>query len=266
MSVRHRIQTLCLGLVLVAAIVGAQIAVAQERVTFESKNLSLPSRPGETISAYLLRPAGDGSFPAAVLLHGCAGINESPELDWARKIADWGYVTLVIDSLGPRGIESACRSATAPRSQDAWSGVDYLKTLPFVDPERIAFVGWSQGASTALWVAAKAGFPAAHRDSIKAVIALYPNCRTTAELLPPVLVLVGDRDDWTGWTPCVDLEATQSRLGHSFELVVYEGATHSFDCIHCDGIYHGHPLHFNRSAYLDALTRAKAFLAKYLGQ
>ena len=77
---------------------------------------------GETImlSARLMRPDGDGPFPAVVLLHGCSGmIYDDP---WAENhLLPWGYALLEVDSLGPRGIVSVC-------------GNDWLEASPFVRP------------------------------------------------------------------------------------------------------------------------------------
>lgn len=55
----------------------------------------------------IYRPAGQGPFPALVLLHGCSGVEEQQDL-WAKILVEWGYTALIVDSLGPRGIEEIC--------------------------------------------------------------------------------------------------------------------------------------------------------------
>jgi dienelactone hydrolase len=57
---------------------------------------------GPQIKAWLARPAGEGPFPAIIVLHNCAGVG-AHTYDWARRIGGWGYVTLVPDSSGSRG-------------------------------------------------------------------------------------------------------------------------------------------------------------------
>ena len=98
------------------------------------------------MQGYLRRPTGVGPFPAVVLLHGCAGYPEPLDQDWGVNVASWGYVTLTIDSFGPRGIKNAC-SGTLPADVvlDAYRGLNFLVRQPFVDPKRIFVVGFSQG-------------------------------------------------------------------------------------------------------------------------
>jgi len=55
------------------------------------------SPPGE-----LFRPEGTGPFSAVVVLHGCGGVTPNAYV-WARRLKDWGYAALVIDSFKPRG-------------------------------------------------------------------------------------------------------------------------------------------------------------------
>jgi len=57
-----------------------------------------PGAPQE-ISATLVRPAGEGPFPAVVQLHGCGGL-EAQSYRWARWLVEHGYVALVVDSFG----------------------------------------------------------------------------------------------------------------------------------------------------------------------
>jgi dienelactone hydrolase len=54
--------------------------------------------PGE-----LEKPVGEGPFPAIVMLHGCAGPWPLRDEMWSRRMVDWGYVVLRVDSFGPRG-------------------------------------------------------------------------------------------------------------------------------------------------------------------
>src|SRR6185295_7601682 len=56
-------------------------------------------RPHDT----LYRPAGQGPFPAVILLHGCAGVRRK-DTQWAEALRQEGYVALVVDSLSGRGI------------------------------------------------------------------------------------------------------------------------------------------------------------------
>src|SRR5262249_34397820 len=107
-----------------------------------------PGAP-QQISAGLVRPAGDGPFPAVVQLHGCAGV-EAESYRWAGGLADRGYVVLLVDSFGPRGVKGDClpgpdEPPITARLDDAFGALRYLQALPFVRPDRIGVIGWSQG-------------------------------------------------------------------------------------------------------------------------
>jgi dipeptidyl aminopeptidase/acylaminoacyl peptidase len=116
---------------------------------------------GDELAGELYRPPGDGPFPAVVSLHGCAG-RSSPEVEdasGARYVAR-GYVLLIVDSFGPRGVIHRClgeESAAIDRTMDAYGALLYLAGSPFIDPERIAVIGFSQGAGAALSAVALGG-------------------------------------------------------------------------------------------------------------
>ena len=118
-----------------------------------------------TLTSWLAKPEGDGPFPAVVLLHGCTGTerNTPYQTVWrglnrhAALLNENGYVTLIVDSFGPRGIVQSCRGEYASdQLADAYAAFDHLTSLPFVDGDRIGVVGLSMGGSTALRVAATA--------------------------------------------------------------------------------------------------------------
>jgi dienelactone hydrolase len=45
----------------------------------------------------------------------------------------------------------------------------------------------------------------------------------------PVLILIGQKDDWTPAEPCEQLTEAARKAGHPVALKVYPGAHHSFD-------------------------------------
>ena len=83
-----------------------------------------------------------------------------------------------------------------------------------------------------------------------AAIALYPGCGRSVggwsvtrsndrhdvlgysgvfKPLAPLLILIGELDDWTPPEPCRRLAAAAREAGYPVEIVVYPGAHHSFD-------------------------------------
>jgi dienelactone hydrolase len=45
----------------------------------------------------------------------------------------------------------------------------------------------------------------------------------------PLLILIGEKDDWTPAAPCVELARSSRATQHPVDIVVYPGAHHSFD-------------------------------------
>ena len=124
---------------------GCASSVLTAPVTF--RNVTPGS--SQEIVATLVRPSGEGPFPAVVQLHGCAGV-EAQSYRWARWFADHGYVAMVVDSFGPRGLKGDCREGPdeppiTARFDDAFGALRYLQSLPYVDASRIGLWGGSYG-------------------------------------------------------------------------------------------------------------------------
>jgi len=215
------------------------VASAEELVKFASA----PPRPyatsgadasvsGFPIQGYLTKPAGDGPFPAVVLLHSCNGASATRRAR-ADVIADWGYVTLFVDDFTTRGIKETCTSDFGDGVADALGALRFLSTLPYVDTKRIAAVGYSQGAMTALRLASgriNGVYELPNNLAFRAAVAFYPYCRYPNDrLIVPTLILIGERDDWTSPASCEHLAQKQTSMGSDVKLVVYPGAYHAFD-------------------------------------
>ncbi|HEX9470506.1 MAG TPA: acetylxylan esterase [Bradyrhizobium sp.] len=59
-------------------------------------------------------------------------------------------MTLTVDSFGPRGIKTNCGSAPDDLALDAYRALDFLVREPFVDPARVAVLGFAQGGGLVL--------------------------------------------------------------------------------------------------------------------
>jgi dienelactone hydrolase len=198
-------------------------AAADEVIKFTSAG------QGDPIQGYLTRPNGRGPFPAVVLLHTCLGLPEARS-SIGERIAAWGYVALFVDDFATRGLRETCAVDFQPALPDAYGALAYLSRLPYVDPGRIAAVGFSQGGDTALKVATRGTRPAGGEGSVfKAAAAFYPPCANVAgaALGIPTLILVGAKDEVTPAADCARL-AKQQSPGMA-KLVVYPGAAHAFD-------------------------------------
>ncbi|MGE0724221.1 MAG: dienelactone hydrolase family protein [Alphaproteobacteria bacterium] len=203
--------------------------------------LALAAAPATAVELPMTvaRPDGPGPFPAVVILHDCSGLGPrssgSPGR-WSTLLTAAGYVTAMPDSFTPRGRpDGVCAFDRGPRippslrAEDAHAAMAHLRTLPFVDPARIAVMGGSHGGTSTLHAAsiAPGGAP-----GFAAAIALYPACRLAPEPfapLSPLTILIGGADDWSPAAHCERLTAPAAAAGRPFDLVVYPGAHHAFD-------------------------------------
>lgn len=221
---------------------GQTAAAADELVKFASAAAVFPQAaairsgaglsPGATgIRGYLTRPKGAGAFPAVVLLHSCLGL-PSDRQSIGSMLADWGYVALFVDDFASRGLGDTCAVDFPEGLADAYGALAFIARLPYVDKTRIAVVGFSQGADTALQLASlrpTAAFAIQPDLAFKAAAAFYPPCgnQLGTPLRLPTLILVGSADTVTPASYCEEL--ARSKASAEVKLVVYAGAGHVFD-------------------------------------
>ena len=234
------------------------------------------SRP-QPLQGYLRQPAGAGPSPAVVLLHSCNGNWRRLDERWGKLIASWGYVTLTVDSFGPRGLSNTCSSgAVVDLAFDAYRALGYLVQQRFVDPARVAVLGFSQGAWQALTSVERGSVERASPNKFRAAIGFYPHCLGfKGDMTVPTLILIGELDDWTLATECRNMVdgrddwgiSRQKDQGVPIKLIVYPGAYHAFDT---QGLttpiqFFGHHLEFNPSATDQAISAVREFLKAQIG-
>jgi len=272
----------------VAALLGGCLA----RSTSSSVHfLTATPREALDIDATLVRPNGDGRFPAVVQLHGCGGL-EAQSYRWANWFADHGYVAVVVDSFGPRGVKGDCRTgpdepAVTARFDDAIGALRYLQSQTFVDGARVAAIGWSQGGVYALAVVNGPSLQRARARGVElpatgfaAAIGVYPGgCAslTKEQVIRPVLVLIGGADDWTPAATCMQMVDAMKGRGSDISIKVYPGAYHYFDvegqrrevlgqvenALKPGG--YGATVSYQEAAAVDAHREIEVFLARYVG-
>ena len=220
---------------------------------------------------YLARPAGEGPFPAVVVLHGCSGFFSWGSLQLADQLTDWGYVALAVDSLGPRGLATACGGPIIDQPGDAYAARRYLSQQSFVAPEQVAVLGNSMGGYAALYVVDR-GLMAQHfrrfKERFRAAIAYYPSCAIpVTAMTAPALILIGEADDWSPAERCRVMVVHARPDGAPITLTVYPGAHHgfNFEMLQPGRSSLGHWLEYNEPAARDAEAKVRAFLAIHLG-
>jgi dienelactone hydrolase len=179
------------------------VLLEEERGSFFQRKIEYASEVGERIRAYVLIPKTDYPRPAIFAHHQhggdfelgkseVVGLAGDPDQAYGKELAQRGYVVIAPDALG---FEERCGSGESGDTQyreftsrlvqgktlnakalhDISAAIDYLCSLPEVDPEHIGFIGHSYGGQMALW------YPAFdHR--IKATVSSC-RCITYAESL-----------------------------------------------------------------------------------
>lgn len=239
--------------------------------------LETPLTGTPPLQGYLRRPEGVGPSPAVVLLHSCNGNWRRLDERWGKRIAPWGYVTLSVDSFGPRGLRETCDSdGPQEMSLDAYRALAYLVKQPFVDPARVAALGFSQGGLLALSSVERGVIERTSPNKFRAVIAFYPPCRAFKDAMTvPTLILVGELDDWTPAQECRNLAEGRDDYGISrqkgegipVKLIVYPGAYHAFDApgLKTPRKLLGHHLEYNQSAADQSAEALREFLRATIG-
>jgi dienelactone hydrolase len=230
------------------------------------------SPAGPEITGWLYQPSGAGPFPAIVLAHPCNGVSQHTEF-WGKLISSWGYVVLAPDSFGPRGEKNVCGRGTVvtgnARVADIAGALDYLNAQPFVRKNDIGLIGHSHGGWTTMRAVQKSYGLAAR--GLKGAVAYYPLCQPQfdRDVAVPLLILIGDKDDWTPADNCRRLQAAGFAQPELVEAIYYPNAYHSFDSkvsdrtlVVADG--KSHRLVYDPAAAPDAEARTKAFFDKLL--
>jgi len=235
---------------------------AAETVSFKS------TLEDVTLKGVLIKPAGRGPFAAVVLLHGCSGATKR-DAAWAELLQSWGYASLRVDSFRPRGISRVCsdrdlsRDMARKRIRDAYDARAYLSRRPDIDGGRILVMGWSHGGGVVLNVLA-----VGNATPFRAAVAFYPYCDPNMEALnAPLLILIGERDDWTPAQRCVDRTPPPGRSRLEVSLRVYPGAYHGFDHEGSNGQVLGfgriHRILYDAEAAADARRQVRAFIGRH---
>jgi dienelactone hydrolase len=206
-------------------------------VSLQAAPLTLQNRVNEPYQAHIYQ-ASIVKAPTVLALHGCAGMLNAkgePNLRtqfYAKLLNEQGWHVVYLDSLTPRGVKSVCGGKNdvtqAQRLQDTRAAVAYLALQPWVDSQRIALLGWSHGGTATLIASAKG---VNYAVQPKAAVAFYPGCgnagafeRSGWQPAFPLLMQLGEKDDWTNPIPCQQLAAK-----HGISQTTYPNAFHGFD-------------------------------------
>jgi pimeloyl-ACP methyl ester carboxylesterase len=113
---------------------------------------------GDACAAWLYRPNGRASdgAPVVVMAHGLSGTRRDRLGPFAERFAAAGLAALIFDHRG-FGDSDGERDLFHPARQlDDWRGaIDFARSLPGIDPNKVATFGSSMGGGNALAAAAR---------------------------------------------------------------------------------------------------------------
>ena len=273
--------------VLLNALVRGSVALAFTAATPAAwaERIELTRADDKRTSAYWQPAPAPDRRPVIVALHGCGGLFsargttfDARYIEYTRLFHAAGWHVLLPDSFAGRSIcaeTTRARTVTVEdRRADVLAALDWLRARDDVDAARIVILGWSHGAMTALNVANAAR--SVYAQPLAGVALFYPGCRELLEfpfkVAAPVLMQLGEKDDWTPAKPCQALAqaARERNPAVPFDLIVYPDAYHAFDSARPvrfrPDVANGRGAHAggNPAARSAAQARLMAFLHKVL--
>ena len=126
----------------------------------------LKTERGDVLNAWMIKPVGfDAAKKYPVVMMQYSGPASQRVTDTWRKrfghyLASQGYVVVCVDGRGTNARGRDWRNATymqlgVKEAEDQISAAKYLKTLPYVDGDRMAICGWSYGGYETLMCLSK---------------------------------------------------------------------------------------------------------------
>ena len=220
----------------------------------------LEAEDGQKLWYRLIRPTLDGGqrFPVIVTVYGGPGVQRVTNEwipPWNRYMASRGYGLLQLDNRGSTNRGTAFEapiyhSMGVAEVADQLTGVNFLKSLDWVDPERLGVFGHSYGGYMTLMLLMKA--PGVFRCGVSVAPvtdwrlydthyterylgdpATNPEVYTQSSVFPWVanlqdrlLMIHGMADDNVLYTHSTRLYSVLQDAGVQFEMMAYPGAKH----------------------------------------
>lgn len=217
-------KTFLLSLILCLSFCVSAVAADSKPVSYKSGE--------DTVNGILYTPAGQGPFPALIVIHEWWGLN-----DWvkqqAEKFAGQGYVALAVDLYrgkvadNPDLAHELARGLPEDRAtRDLKAAFDFLASQANVKKDRIGSIGWCMGGGYSLDAALSV-------PQLAATVINYGRLATDPSELnkinAPVLGLFGGQDQ--GITPddVKKFQQAMEQLGKKIKVKIYPDAGHGFE-------------------------------------
>ena len=180
---------------------------------------------------FLAKPKETVRYPGVIVIHEIWGLVDHIK-DVTRRFAREGYTALAVD-LFEEKIVSKLEEGRVLRDKfteekildDLNGAFNYLKTLSYVNPNRIGSVGFCMGGGLSLLFAC-------HNTELAAPVIFYGRNPSPIELVKnlqcPILGNYAGADMAISESDINLLKQTLTKYGKKFDIKVYPGAPHAF--------------------------------------
>jgi carboxymethylenebutenolidase len=201
------------------------LEISSSMVDFPGGNVEKNTR------GFLVRPNEAGRYPAVIVIHEIWGLVDHIK-DVSNRLAREGYVALAVD-LFEEKIVSKLEEGRILREKfseekilgDLNGAFNYLKTLSYVNQNRIGSVGFCMGGGLSLLLAC-------HNRELAAAVIFYGRNPTPIELVKnlrcPILASYAGADMAITESDINLLKQTSTKYGKKFDIKTYPGAPHAF--------------------------------------
>lgn len=188
------------------------------------------------LNTQLLVPDAPVPWQTVVLPSNCTGRDDHFWTLMVPALLQKGFAVVLLDSFSPRGFASVCANKfqmwQEARVADAVAVLKKLQSDPRMDASKIALGGHSNGAVTAFLASFVESSKVVKTDALgfAAYFAVGAACDLTfksPKLWAPLLLISGEKDDYTFPEPC-QAEATRLQgAGSPATLKMIQGANHN---------------------------------------
>lgn len=207
------------------------ISFTDNRIKAQYVSYPSPGGNGETMKGYLVQPAGQGPFPAVLVIHENRGLNPYIE-DVARRAAVAGFLALAPDGLAPLGgypgNDDDGREMQAKLDQ-AKLRTDMLNSARWVKAHKLSsgklgVTGFCWGGGTTNFLATALG------PDLQAGVPFYGAAAETSavpKIKAPLLIHYAENDERiNGMWPAFEKALKAAGVAH--EMHMYPGTQHGF--------------------------------------
>ena len=179
--------------------------------------------------------SNNNTFPAVIMIHENKGLNDNIK-NMANLLAKEGYVILAVDLFNGEVTSNQTRASELSQSirdnpdvaiSNLQGAVKYLTSLPNVNPDRIASLGWCFGGQQSLQLALNS-----EDHPLSATVIYYGRLVTEPETLSkikwPVLGIFGDKDESIPVATVEQFEEALTKNGITNEIYIFKGVGHAF--------------------------------------